>query len=226
MATTPVNTNSSTISSVNSSSQNTQRTPKKVLQKDDFIKLFVTQLQYQDPMKPLENNDMAIQLALFNQVDQLFNINDTLKSLVDLGKNLNLTYVSSLVDKKVKVDSNIGRVEQGQFLGGEFKVEGFVTGGEIVIRDSKGNLVKKITLTDLKEGIYKIEWDGKDQAGNSVPDGNYTFSILLFDGKTVNSVKPTMVAKVTGAKLGEENRLVINGVQEINLSDIKELIGG
>ncbi|WP_028841105.1 flagellar hook assembly protein FlgD [Thermodesulfobacterium hveragerdense] len=226
MATTPVNANSSTISSVNSSSQNTQRTPKKVLQKDDFMKLFVTQLKYQDPMKPLENNDMAIQLALFNQVDQLFNINDTLKSLVDLGKNLNLTYVSSLVDKKVKVDSNIGRVEQGQFLGGEFKVEGFVTGGEIVIRDSKGNLVKKIPLTDLKEGIHKIEWDGKDQAGNPVHEGNYTFSVLLFDGKTINSVKPTMVAKVTGSKLGEENRLVINGVQEIKLSDIKELIGG
>jgi flagellar basal-body rod modification protein FlgD len=59
-----------------------------------------------------------------------------------------------------------------------------------------------------------------------VPDGNYTFSVLLYDGKTVNSVKPTMVARVTGAKLGEENRLVINGVQEIQLSDIKELIGG
>ncbi|QER41352.1 hypothetical protein F1847_00830 [Thermodesulfobacterium sp. TA1] len=226
MATIPVNATSSTISSVKSDSQNNIRTPKKVLQKDDFIKLFITQLQYQDPMKPLENNEMAIQLALFNQVDQLFNINDTLKSLVDLGKNLNLTYVSSLVDKKVKVDSNIGRVEQGQFLGGEFKVEGLATGVEVLIRDSKGNLVRRLTLSDLKEGTYKIEWDGKDQAGNPVPDGNYTFSILVSDGKTINSVKPTMVARVTGAKLGEENKLVINGAQEIAFSDIKELIGG
>ena len=68
----------SQISNINTTgNSNTQRVAKKVLDMQDFIQLFITQLQYQDPMNPIENNEMAIQLALFNQVDQLFKINET-----------------------------------------------------------------------------------------------------------------------------------------------------
>ena len=119
------------------------RVPKKVLDKEDFMKLFITQLEYQDPMKPIDNNEMAMQLALFNQVDQLFNINDNLKQLMDMAGSLNISFASSLIGKKVKVETNIGRVENGKFLGGEFTLDEPVNSAEIVIRDSKGKIVKK-----------------------------------------------------------------------------------
>jgi flagellar basal-body rod modification protein FlgD len=115
------------VSQVNSittaSKPNTQRIPKKNLDMQDFIQLFITQLRYQDPMNPIENNDMAIQLALFNQVDQLFKINKTLDTLVNMAKSLDLAYVSNLLGKKVKVEKNVGRVENGEFLGGEFNLD-------------------------------------------------------------------------------------------------------
>jgi len=98
---------------------NLTRIPKKVLDREDFIKLFITQLQYQDPMNPIENNEMAIQLALFNQVDQLMNINDTIKELKDLIENFQLNYAVSLIGKLVKIEGNIGRVENDKFLGGD-----------------------------------------------------------------------------------------------------------
>lgn len=208
------------------STQDLTRVPKKVLQKEDFIKLFITQLQYQDPMKPLETNDMAIQLAMFNQVDQLFNINDTLKNLLELNKNLNFVYVSSLVGKKVKVETNLGRVENGIFLGGEIKLDNPVNSLEIVIRDQNGRIVRRLNLTSLPKGIHKIDWDGKDELGNTLPDGNYTFSVIIPDGNSFKTITPTMVAKITGAKLGSENRIIINDHKEIDLTEIKEIIGG
>ncbi|HFB83209.1 MAG TPA: flagellar hook assembly protein FlgD, partial [Thermodesulfatator sp.] len=64
-----------------------QRVPKKVLDRDDFMMLFITQLQYQDPMNPIQNNEMAQQLALFNQVDQLFNLNENFEKLVSLEES-------------------------------------------------------------------------------------------------------------------------------------------
>jgi flagellar basal-body rod modification protein FlgD len=216
------------VSQVNSittaSKPNTQRIPKKNLDMQDFIQLFITQLRYQDPMNPIENNDMAIQLALFNQVDQLFKINKTLDTLVNMAKSLDLAYVSNLLGKKVKVEKNVGRVENGEFLGGEFNLDEPVNYLEIVIKDDKGNLVDKIQLSGLKAGNYKIQWDATDLKGNKVPDGNYLFSIIIPEN-TNRTINPTMIAKVTGAKLGDNTQIVINENYTVDLKDIKELIG-
>jgi flagellar basal-body rod modification protein FlgD len=203
---------------------NTQRVPKKSLDMQDFIQLFITQLQYQDPMNPIENNEMAIQLALFNQVDQLFKINKTLDTLVNMAKSLDLAYISNLVGKKVRVETNVGRVEKGEFLGGEFNLDEPVNYLEIVIKDDKGNLVDKIQLSGLKAGNYKIQWDAIDLKGNKVPDGNYLFSIIIPEN-TNKTITPTMIAKVTGAKLGDNTQIVINENYTLDLKDIKELIG-
>jgi flagellar basal-body rod modification protein FlgD len=216
------------VSQVNSittaSKPNTQRIPKKNLDMQDFIQLFITQLRYQDPMNPIENNDMAIQLALFNQVDQLFKINKTLDTLVNMAKSLDLAYVSNLLGKKVKVEKNVGRVENGEFLGGEFNLDEPVNYLEIVIKDDKGNLVDKIQLSGLKAGNYKIQWDATDLKGNKVPDGNYLFSIIIPENNN-KTITPTMIAKVTGAKLGDNTQMVINENYTLDLKDIKELIG-
>lgn len=214
----------SQVSGVDTTSVNTQRTPKKVLDMQDFIQLFITQLQYQDPMNPIENNEMAIQLALFNQVDQLFKINETLNTLVSMSKSLNLAYVSNLVGKKVKVETNIGRVENGEFLGGEFTLDEPVNYLEIVIRDANGNLIDNIKMNGLKAGTYKIEWDATDKNGNKVSDGNYTFSIVIPYENTTKNITPTMIAKVTGAKLGDEIKGVINENYTMDLENIKELL--
>ncbi|HOK41794.1 MAG TPA: flagellar hook capping FlgD N-terminal domain-containing protein [bacterium] len=51
------------------------------LGKDAFLKLLVTQLKYQDPMNPLDNNDMLAQLAQFSALEQSQNINKNLEQL-------------------------------------------------------------------------------------------------------------------------------------------------
>jgi len=214
------------INNINTSpNSNTQRAPKKVLDMQDFIQLFITQLQYQDPMNPIENNEMAIQLALFNQVDQLFKINETLNTLVNMAKSLDLAYVSNLIGKKVKVETNVGRVENGEFLGGEFILDKPTNYLEIVIKDSNGNLIDRIQLNGLKSGTYKIDWDATDLKGNKVSDGNYIFSIIIPYENTTKTITPTMIAKVTGAKLGDNTQIIINENYTIDPKDIKELRG-
>jgi flagellar basal-body rod modification protein FlgD len=48
--------------------------PKGVLSKDDFLKLFVAQMQHQDPMSPMDNNAMVSQMSALSSVEQLTNL--------------------------------------------------------------------------------------------------------------------------------------------------------
>ena len=52
---------------------------KNSLGKDDFLKLMITQMKYQDPLSPMDNQQMLAQMAQFSSLEQMSNINTTLK---------------------------------------------------------------------------------------------------------------------------------------------------
>jgi flagellar basal-body rod modification protein FlgD len=64
----------------------------------DYMKLLITQLQNQNPLEPLDNNEMSAQLALFSQLQQLENMN---LSFTDALVTANRTYANSLLGKEV-----------------------------------------------------------------------------------------------------------------------------
>lgn len=204
---------------------NLSRIPKKVLDREAFMQLFITQLQYQDPMKPIENHEMALQLAAFNQVDQLMNLNDKLSQLVDLYKTNEFTLFANLVGKEVKIEGNTGRIEKGKFLGAEFELSEPANQALVTIRDSQGKVVKTMTLYNLSQGLNTLQWDGTDDNGNPLPDGNYKISITVGEGREARSITPIVVAKITGAVFGESPVLKINDSETIKLDQIKEILG-
>jgi flagellar basal-body rod modification protein FlgD len=48
--------------------------PKSMLDKDDFLKLMVAQLKQQDPMSPMDNDQMVAQMSQLSTVEQLTNM--------------------------------------------------------------------------------------------------------------------------------------------------------
>ncbi len=54
------------------------------LGKDEFLKLLVAQMKNQDPMNPMDGQQMAAQLAQFSSVEQLISANDTLAKIREL----------------------------------------------------------------------------------------------------------------------------------------------
>ena len=71
----------------------------------DYMKLLITQLQNQNPLEPLDNNEMASQLAQFAGLSQLESMNSQLgtmnTSFVDVLAATNRTYANSLLGKNV-----------------------------------------------------------------------------------------------------------------------------
>ncbi len=88
----------------------------------DYMKLLVTQLQYQNPLEPMSNEEMSSQLAQFSQLQQLENMNT---SFSDVLSATNRTYANSLIGKTVSFkdgdedDSAISSGVVDQVLNGE-----------------------------------------------------------------------------------------------------------
>lgn len=57
------------------------------LDRNAFLKLLITQLQYQDPMQPLEDKEFIAQLAQFSSLEQMQQMNDGFGQLAKNGTN-------------------------------------------------------------------------------------------------------------------------------------------
>ena len=85
----------------------------------DFMKLLVTQLQNQDPLEPLDNNEMVAQLSQLSSLEQLDNMNGTFQQVLASQQRLQAT---GLVGKEVDFlpegqdDVVTGRVDSVRFF--------------------------------------------------------------------------------------------------------------
>jgi flagellar basal-body rod modification protein FlgD len=76
----------------------TPTNPKATLDKDGFLKLFVAQLQHQDPTSPMDTNDSMAQMSSFSMVEQITNMAST---NTKIANSLNTSSAVSLIGKTV-----------------------------------------------------------------------------------------------------------------------------
>jgi flagellar basal-body rod modification protein FlgD len=84
------------------------------LGKDDFLKLFVSQLQHQDPMNPMQDSDMMGQMASFSTLEQISNM---AVENTHIAKNLTASNAVNLIGRTVTYldpagESHTGVVEK------------------------------------------------------------------------------------------------------------------
>src|SRR6266702_3305418 len=76
------------------------------LNKNDFLKLFMTQLQNQDPLNPQDSSQFIAQLSQLTQVEQAFNTNTNLANLLTATQNSTDLSLLSFIGKEVLATGN------------------------------------------------------------------------------------------------------------------------
>jgi flagellar basal-body rod modification protein FlgD len=111
------------INSIHSYSAQTVSTqPKKEMGKEQFLKILVTQLQNQDPTKPMEDREMIGQMAQLSVLEQLSNLNQSLSSYLFSNNEKNLSQYSSMLEKKVTwTNPEMNQLESGIVTGINYK---------------------------------------------------------------------------------------------------------
>jgi flagellar basal-body rod modification protein FlgD len=98
---------------------------------DDFYKLLIAELRYQDPMQPMDNSKMVEQVAGIRNIEASTSMTNALSSVT---RQQNFGTASSLIGKKV-----VGQVKDAS--GTDQSVEGVVTG---VRFESNGSVVLEL----------------------------------------------------------------------------------
>jgi flagellar basal-body rod modification protein FlgD len=211
----------STIGSLSNTSTNA--ISEKTLGKQDFLNLLMQQLSHQDPMNPMDSTQFTTQLSQFSSLEELTNINSTLSDVLAFQQSMQNASVANLVGKTVKVDGNTAYLSDKAEV--NYELANNASTVEITIYDGAGKLVRSVNAGAKTEGAQGYTWDGKDNFGNQLPAGAYTFDVEARD-LSANPVSAVGITSGTVTEVLFEKGLtyiMLNGSTKINLSDIKSI---
>ncbi len=197
------------------------------LGKDEFLKLFVTQLEVQDPLNPLDSTEFTAQLAQFSSLEQLSNSSASLEALVNAqNTQSNLLAVGMIGRDVVARGSDFSLGTGGADLSYSFAQN--VNGAVITIKSDAGTVVRTVELGSLTAGEGAYHWDGTDASGAMLPPGDFTFEINGVDdfGSTVHG-ETRITGTVTGLRFeGGQTVLDVGGRSVAVANVIRVEIGG
>ncbi len=113
------------------------------LSQNDFIKLFMTELTFQDPLEPINNREFLAQMAQFTNLEQARLTNDNISNLVSINATLQSL---GIIGKQVEIVTNSGANITGIVSAVNFSPEGSL----ISVKQADGNFLTDIKLSQIK----------------------------------------------------------------------------
>ncbi|WCM27306.1 flagellar hook capping protein [Sphingomonas sp. QA11] len=114
---------------------------------DALLKIILTQLTYQDPLKPMDNFQFVSQLAQFSQIQIGQTTNDRLETLVTAQGN---SQAAGLLGRRVDIGANAslvtGKVTAIKFENGDPRITILTADGRTISNISIGS------ITQIREG--------------------------------------------------------------------------
>ena len=191
----------------------------------DFLKLMVTQLQNQDPFKPMESGDFLGQIAQFGTSSGINELNESFKSLAgSLVSNQNMQMVS-LVGRSVQIPSDKIFYDGQSTADGSFSLPVNASDVTVSIYNSSGELIRDIQMGTLQPGAHSYSWGGLKNDGTAAPTGNYYVSIdATIDGQTyaMENLVTAQVNSVTLSAAGG-SQLELQGLGSRSFADVRQV---
>ncbi len=162
--------NSSTAAA--SSSSNTTN-PNGILGKDDFMKLLLLELKYQDPTAPMDSEKILAQTSQLATLESSERTNKALETLAaSLTSSMQYSGISA-IGKIADTGSNAIVTTKGEPTDFELYFPSNVTTGNVNILDNNGKILRTMKIGATDAGVAQYTWDGKDNNGADLKEGIY-----------------------------------------------------
>jgi flagellar basal-body rod modification protein FlgD len=193
------------------------------LGQNDFLKLLVTQLKNQDPLKPMDNTAFVAELAQFSQLDQSTKQVQLLeKSIAQQTDSMQYTLLP-MIGRNVQVEGSLIDLNNGPAKL-TYALEREATTVRVTIQDKQGKALRILDLGAQSAGKQEVQWDGRNQNGLLMPNGTYQYQVLAKDAKGGAVVAaPSSVLKISGVRMVDGTPQLAAGDYVIDRKDIVEL---
>ncbi|HBD9029461.1 TPA: flagellar basal body rod modification protein [Campylobacter jejuni] len=188
--TTSSGSTSGTTKTDSSSSSGIVSNPNATLDKDAFLKLLLIELQHQDPTDPMDSDKMLTQTSQLSALEMQQNTNTTMQKMVETMQKLSDSFSTSMStsalgaigkmatvsDNKIKLTGADELIALKMYLP-EDSDENGVT---LEIYDSNNKLVfsEKSDAKSISQGLFTMEWPGRNNDGVYAGDGEYTVKMV------------------------------------------------
>jgi len=237
MAITSTGTNAAleTTSSVTAPRSNAKDgNPNGILGKDDFLKLLLVELQYQDPTAPTDTEKILSQTSQLASLESAQNTNDALEKLSKSLSNAQEFSIVSSIGKRADLGSDAIAHEEGDSSTFEVYFPEDIASGTVDIRDLKDNLIATIPIvlpkdsngdvvSKLDADVYKFTWDGLNTRGEAVDSGIYRVSSKYTDPNGDSQKTRLGAYPIESVKFEDGKALLKLGSNYVPLSEISEV---
>ncbi len=181
------------------------------LGKDAFLQLLMAQMQYQDPLNPMENTEFVAQLAQFSSLEQMNNI----------YKSSAYTQAMSMIGSDITATVYNEGLKEYQYVNG--KVEGtLVINGNIHLRVGETNVPIEKVETVRENSLSGI---------NSVNNNISASQALTLIGKTIQAIIPGakentyeyVEGTVDSVKMIKGNAVLVVGNKEVFIQEVSSV---
>jgi flagellar basal-body rod modification protein FlgD len=193
---------------------------------EDFMSLMTTQLQNQDPLKPMESGDFLGQIASFGTVSGIADLQESFSSFAKSMQSDQALQGSSLVGRSVLIPSSIGLMSPDSGMTGQINVAEPVSDLKVQIFNEAGVPVKTLDMGSVS-GYTNFTWDGFDDNGNAMPEGIYQFKATGTVNGENTAFATATVSKVSSVLVGSGSQgLTVNlaGIGSVPFSEVQEII--
>lgn len=190
---------------------------------DNFLTILTTQLQYQDPLSPMDTHEFTNQLVQFANVEQGIQQNRNLESLLALQETNIMVGAVSYIGKDVEVTGQTTQLQNGH-AAFTYTLPEDAAAAVIAIYDAAGTQVLN-EKAETDAGTHTFVWNGKDSKGADMPEGNYTIQIAAADADG-EQITPTYTihGKVTGVGIENGRPLLDLEGLEVPLANVVRVI--
>ncbi|MAU40190.1 MAG: hypothetical protein CMF31_01065 [Kordiimonas sp.] len=123
---------------------------------DTFLQLLTTQLQYQDPLDPLDSNEFTDQLVSFTGVEQSIETNKNLEQILGEMQQNDMSGALNYLGRAVTIDSATTGLKNGA-AEWEYSLAGNANTTSITIRDGKNKIVHE-DYGQTAAGLHQYSW--------------------------------------------------------------------
>lgn len=208
---------------------NSNKVPEKnngALTQADFFALLTQQLAYQDPTKPVENDQMIAQMTNFTMADGINQLNKNFESLAQSMTSNQALQASSLVGRSVLTQSEELVFTGASLSRGVINLDVVADNMKVIITKPNGEVVNSFAVDSPKLGKNEFVWDGTDQEGEQMPAGVYKIKVEVSANGKTESVPVQVYTPVTSVSMGNNGTSItlnLLGIGSVKLNDVLEV---